>query len=51
MIKPRKPYRGQGVIEYVVIFAVVAAVSIGLFFSVPGIFSVYVTNATGKMTK
>ena len=49
MIKPRKFYKGQSVIEYVVIFAVVAALSIGFYFSVPGIFSSYVSTAASKM--
>jgi len=61
MIKPRESYmksgfsvffptdKGQSVIEYVVIFAIVAALSIGLFYTVPGFFSTYVSNATGAM--
>ena len=56
MIKPRKSYQGQCVIEYVVLFAVVAALSIGLFIGIPGktigvkgMFSNYVVDATQLM--
>ena len=61
MYRPRKTYKeskslvyspkhkGQSVIEYVVLFAIVAALSIALFTRVPGFFSTYVTAARGAM--
>jgi len=49
MKKTRKNYKGQSVIEYAVIFAIVAALSIAIIPSIPGIFRSYVTNATGAM--
>ena len=49
MGKLRKKYKGQSVIEYTVIFAIVVAVSVALIPRIPGIFRNYVTTATGAM--
>lgn len=43
--------KGQSIIEYVIIFAVVAVLSVALLFkgTIQGIFSSYVNKATGAM--
>jgi hypothetical protein len=40
---------GQSVVEYVIIFAIVAVLSVFLVQKMPDIFKNYVTNATEKM--
>ena len=55
MKKSRKNYKGQSVIEYAVIFAIVVALAIAMIPRIigtpgnPGIFNSYVTTATGAM--
>lgn len=41
---------GQSIIEYVIIFAIVAAVSVALVANLPKIFNNYVSTASVKMT-
>lgn len=40
---------GQGVIEYAIIFAIAAVLSVVMFASVRGYFNNYVTSATNSM--
>ncbi len=45
----RKITRGQGVTEYVIIFAIVAVLSVIMIANVPGYFKNYVSTATSRM--
>ncbi len=45
----RRINSGQSVVEYTIIFAIVAALSVIMVANIPGIFSGYVTMATGRM--
>jgi len=42
---------GQGATEYVIIFAIVAALSVIMVANIPNIFRGYATSATGAMTR
>lgn len=45
----KKINAGQSIIEYVVILAIAAVLSVAMIGSIPGYFSSYVSTATGSM--